>query len=216
LGSNAALAAPAQTVSGEKDRKQVSITVYNQNFGLVREVRALGTLPTGQVSLEFQDVAATIQPETVHIRSLSGANALSVLEQNYRYDLLTPQTLLEKYVGKPVRVYRYHQPTGKEDAVDAKLLSVASGPVLSINGEITFDYGGRFGFKELLLGSWLNGMPGAKGKFLADRCRHELVLGFLENRTNASNEFRGTPRVGTCFVPVGELPGCGHVARGFG
>jgi hypothetical protein len=149
LGSNAALAAPAQTVSGEKDRKQVSITVYNQNFGLVREVRALGTLPTGQVSLEFQDVAATIQPETVHIRSLSGANALSVLEQNYRYDLLTPQTLLEKYVGKPVRVYRYHQPTGKEDAVDAKLLSVASGPVLSINGEITFDYGGRFGFKEL-------------------------------------------------------------------
>jgi hypothetical protein len=149
FGSHTVLAAPTQMVSGEKDRKQVSITVYNQNFGLVREARALDTLPTGQVSLEFQDVAATIQPETVHIRSLSGANALSVLEQNYRYDLLTPQTLLEKYVGKPVRVYRYHQPTGKEDAVDAKLLSVANGPVLSINGEITFDYGGRFGFKEL-------------------------------------------------------------------
>jgi hypothetical protein len=149
FGSHAALAAPAQTTSGEKDRKQVSITVYNQNFGLVREVRALGTLPTGQVSLEFQDVAATIQPETVHIRSLSGGDALRVLEQNYRYDLLTPQTLLEKYVGKPVRVYRYHQPSGKEDVVDAKLLSVANGPVLSINNEITFDYGGRFGFSSV-------------------------------------------------------------------
>jgi hypothetical protein len=149
LATPGALAAPAQAVSGEKDRKQVSITVYNQNFGLVREVRALPTLPAGQVALEFQDVAATIQPETVHIRSLSGADSLRVLEQNYRYDLLTPQTLLEKYVGKALRVYRYNQPTGKEDAVDAKLLSVANGPVLSINGEITFDYGGRFGFKDV-------------------------------------------------------------------
>jgi hypothetical protein len=99
LGSHVAFAAPTPTLSGEKDRKQVSITIYNQNFGLVREVRSLATLPTGQVSLEFQDVAATIQPETVHIRSLSGPDALRVLEQNYHYDLLTPQTLLQKYVG---------------------------------------------------------------------------------------------------------------------
>jgi hypothetical protein len=145
----AAPLAPTAVASGAKDRKQVGITVYNQNFGLVREVRELSQLPSGQVSLEFQDVAATIQPETVHIRSLAGADSLRVLEQNYRYDLLTPQTLLEKYVNKTLRVYRYHQATGKEDAVDAKLLSVANGPVLSINGEITFDYGGRFGFKEL-------------------------------------------------------------------
>jgi len=72
-----------------------------------------------------------------------------VLEQNYRFDLLTPQTLLEKYVGKRVRAYRYHEQTGKEDVVDADLLSNADSPVLKINGEITFGYPGRLAFPEV-------------------------------------------------------------------
>ncbi len=142
-------AAPAKSVSTEQDRKQVSITVYNQNFGLVREVRELSQLGAGKVLLEFRDVAANIQPETVHIKSLGAAGGLSVLEQNYRYDLLTPQTLLEKYVGKRVRAYRYHEQTGKEDVVDAELLSNADSPVLKINGEITFGYPGRLAFPEV-------------------------------------------------------------------
>ncbi len=145
----AAPAAAAQQSSTEADRKAVSITVYNQNFGVVREVRELRTLGTGQVSLEFRDVAATIQPETVAIKSLSAPGAISVLEQNYRYDLLTPQTLLEKYVGKKVRTYRYHEATGKEEANEAELLSVAESPILRMNGEITFGYPARFGFAQL-------------------------------------------------------------------
>ena len=135
--------------STEADRKAVSITVYNQNFGVVREVRELATLGTGQVSLEFRDVAANIQPETVAIKSLTAPGAISVLEQNYRYDLLTPQTLLEKYVGKKIRTYRYHEATGKEDAADAELLSVAEGPILRLNGEITFGYPARLAFPQV-------------------------------------------------------------------
>ena len=53
------------------------------------------------------------------IKSLTAPGAISVLEQNYRYDLLTPQTLLEKFVGKKIRTYRYHEATGKEEAADA-------------------------------------------------------------------------------------------------
>ena len=140
--------AAAQT-STAADRKSVSITVYNQNFGVVREVRELATLGTGQVSLEFRDVAANIQPETVAIKSLTAPGAISVLEQNYRYDLLTPQTLLEKYVGKKIRTYRYHQASGKEDASDAELLSVADGPILRLNGEITFGYPARLAFPQV-------------------------------------------------------------------
>lgn len=149
---NAALASkPAEAikVSTESDRKQVSITVYNQNFALVREVRDIADLGKGRVALEVRDVAATIQPETVAIQSLSGARKLHVLEQNYRYDLLTPQTLVEKFVGRNVRLYRYHEATGKETAVDAKLLSTAGEPVYEIDGEITFGYPGRLAFKEL-------------------------------------------------------------------
>jgi hypothetical protein len=139
---------PAARVSEGKDRKSVSITVYNSDFGLVREVRELDGLPNGQVALEFRDVASTIQPETVAVRAL-GQAGLRVLEQNYRYDLLTPETLLEKYVGRSVRAYRYHEATAKEDVVEAKLLSVQGGPILQIGSEITFNYPGRLAFTEL-------------------------------------------------------------------
>ncbi len=155
LSLSAALAAPSVAsaepqTSTEADRKAVSITVYNQNFGVVREVRELKTLGTGQVSLEFRDVAANIQPETVAIKSLTAPGAISVLEQNYRYDLLTPQTLLEKFVGKKIRTYRYHEATGKEEAIDAELLSVNDqSPILRLNGEITFGYPARFAFPQV-------------------------------------------------------------------
>jgi hypothetical protein len=142
--------APAQQTSTEADRKSVSITVYNQNFGVVREVRELPSLGTGQVSLEFRDVAASIQPQTVAIKSLTAPGAISVLEQNYRYDLLTPQTLLEKFVGKQIRTYRYHEATGKEEAADAELLSVNDQqPILRLNGEVTFGYPARYAFSQV-------------------------------------------------------------------
>ena len=141
--------ATAHALSTEADRKQVSITVYNQNFGVVREVRDLPQLGTGQVELEFRDVAANIQPETVAIKSLGAPNGVSVLEQNYRFDLLSPQTLLEKYVGKKVRAYRYHEQTGKEDVVDADLLSIEGGQILKFNNEITFGYPGRLAFPQV-------------------------------------------------------------------
>jgi hypothetical protein len=143
-----AAAAPTPRVSEANERRSVGITVYNSDFALVREVRKLSGLPKGQVALAFRDVAATIQPQTVAIKPLEGGG-LRVLEQNYRFDLLTPETLLEKYVGRNVRAYRYHEATAKEDVVDAQLLSVANGPVLQINGEITFNYPGRLAFKEL-------------------------------------------------------------------
>jgi hypothetical protein len=142
--------APAQQTSTEADRKAVSITVYNQNFGVVREVRELNALGTGQIALEFRDVAANIQPQTVAIKSLTAPGAISVLEQNYRYDLLTPQTLMEKFVGKKVRTYRYHEATGKEEAADAELLSVNDQqPILRLNGEVTFGYPARFAFSQV-------------------------------------------------------------------
>ncbi len=135
--------------SASGDREDVSITVYNQNFGLVREVREID-IGTGALNLEFRDVASRLQPQTVHIKSLSGEGNFEVLEQNYRYDLLTPSKLLEKYVGKQLRVYRYNKTTGKDDRFEAKVLSVAGGsPVLQIDNEITYGFNGRFAFPSL-------------------------------------------------------------------
>jgi hypothetical protein len=132
--------------STSSDRKQLSITVYNQNFGLVRDVRAVKA-PAGKVALEFRDVASSIQPQTVHIES--HGSKLQVLEQNYRFDLLSPQTLLEKYVGRTVKLYRWNEKLGREDVVNAEVLSTHQGPVLKIGNEITFEYPGRMAFAEL-------------------------------------------------------------------
>jgi len=129
------------------DRDAVMITVYNQNFGLVREVRDLD-LTRGPVSLEFGDVASSIQPETVHLRALDGTR-LTVLEQNYQYDLLSPQKLLEKYVGRTVKVYRWNEVLGRDEMVEAEVLSVNQGTILKIGDEITFNYPGRLAFPEV-------------------------------------------------------------------
>src|SRR4051812_28312800 len=74
-------AAQART-STSQQRKEVGITVYNDGFGLVREVRDV-EMASGRVALEFRDVSTQIQPETVAIKPKSGGR-LNVLEQNYR------------------------------------------------------------------------------------------------------------------------------------
>jgi hypothetical protein len=135
-----------QARSTNAQRQEVGITVYNQNFGLVREVREID-VPAGRTELEFRDVSQSIEPQTVAIKSLGGR--LNVLEQNYRYDLLSPQKLLEKYVGKKVKVYRWNEHTGKDDVYDADLLSVQNGTVMRINGEITYNFPGRIAFPSI-------------------------------------------------------------------
>ncbi len=139
--------AAADNRSTAADRESVAVTVYNQNFGLVREVRRID-FPRGPVALEFADVASGIQPETVHVLPMDGGG-MRLLEQNYQFDLLNPQKLLEKYVGRTVTVYRQNPVTGVEEATEAEVLSVNGGPILRIDGEITFNYPGRFGFPEM-------------------------------------------------------------------
>jgi hypothetical protein len=128
------------------DRESVAITVYNQNFGLVREIRNV-PVGVGRIELEFGDVASAIQTETVHIQSLNAP--FQVLEQNYQYDLLSPQKLLEKYVGRTVKVYRFNPETEREEVVEAEVLSVNNGTILRIGDEITFNYPGRIAFPEV-------------------------------------------------------------------
>ena len=119
------------------DQTDLNITVYNSNIALVRDVRQL-TLPTGSFRLKFMDIAATINPATVHFRSLTEPDKLSVIEQNYEYDLLEPAKLLHKYVGKEVTLVRTYQDSGttKHEEIKATLLSDNNGPVWKIGNDI--------------------------------------------------------------------------------
>jgi hypothetical protein len=134
--------------SAAVDRESIALTVYNSNFALIREQRRL-SLGTGRVALAYEDVSAHVQPASVHLRSLDAPDGLAVLEQNYRYDLLSPETLLDKYVGKRVRVARYNERLGRDEVIDAELLSVQNGPVLRVGDEVVTGQSGRFIFPEL-------------------------------------------------------------------
>jgi hypothetical protein len=119
------------------DQVDLNVTVYNSDIALVRDVRNV-KLPDGSFDLRFMDIAATINPATVHFRSMSEPSRVSVLEQNYEYDLLEPDKLLRKYVGREVTLVRSVQEGGttRQEEVKARLLSYNNGPVWQIGKEI--------------------------------------------------------------------------------
>ena len=131
------LAAPQNGTTTLDDQAELALTVYNSNIALVRDVRNI-TLARGQSDLHFMDIAATVNPATVHFRSLTEPTRVSVIEQNYEYDLLEPEKLLKKYVGKDVTLVRSRTVGGstREEEVTARLLSYNNAPVWQINGEI--------------------------------------------------------------------------------
>jgi len=113
----------------QQEQRDLAVTIYNGNLGLVRDIREV-RLPVGSGQVQFMDVAAQIDPTSVHLKSLTDPTGLKILEQNYEYDLLSSQKLMEKYVGRKVRLYQ-----GNGSYLEATLLST-NGPVFEINGQI--------------------------------------------------------------------------------
>jgi hypothetical protein len=133
------------------DQTELNVTVYNSNIALIRDVRQLA-LPGGTFRLKFMDIAATVNPATVHFRSLTDPDKLGVIEQNYEYDLLEPAKLLHKYVGKEVTLVRAYQENGttKREEIKATLLSDNNGPVWKIGNDIvTGMYAESYRFPEV-------------------------------------------------------------------
>ena len=132
----------AQLTSTLKDQQNMAITIYNSNVGLVKDTRLIDLKP-GIHELKFMDVAAKIDPTTVHIKSLNHGSDLNVLEQNYEYDLLSPQKLLEKFVGQKVQLATLNPETKKEEMVEATLLSTQGGNIYQIGDKIHIGHYGR-------------------------------------------------------------------------
>lgn len=117
------------------DQQNVAVTIYNNNLALVKDQRKV-KLSTGLQKLAIRDVSAQMRAETALLRSLSHPGGFSTLEQNFDFDLLTPEKLLEKYVGKTVTVVKTHPTTGEEKAEQATVLSANNGVVLKIGHRI--------------------------------------------------------------------------------
>jgi hypothetical protein len=132
----------AQPSSTLDDQVELAVTVYNSDIALVRDVRNL-QLPQGNFDLRYMDIAATVNPATVHFRSLTEPSRVNVLEQNYEYDLLEPDKLLKKYVGRDVTLVRRRSENGdtREEDVKARLLSYNNAPVWQIGNDIVTGVG---------------------------------------------------------------------------
>lgn len=133
------------------DQADLALTVYNSNIALIRDVRQL-QLPTGTFRLKFMDIAATVNPATVHFRSVNEPDKVGVIEQNYEYDLLEPSKLLNKYVGKEVTIVRTYMEnnTTKYEEIKATLLANNNGPVWKIGNDIvTGSFGESYRFPEV-------------------------------------------------------------------
>jgi hypothetical protein len=131
--------------STTEDRTGVEITVYNVGLGLVKETRHVD-IPRGEGELRFMDVASRINPVTVHVKSVSSPGLFVVIEQNYEYDLMNEKKLLDKYVGKKIKIIDWNRYHDRKETVEAELLSNNQGQVYRIDGEI---YLGHPGVKVL-------------------------------------------------------------------
>ena len=144
------------------ERQSVDLTVYNSNLALIREERTL-PLKKGVNKIIVPDVPATIDATSLHFSSLTDANSVKVLEQNYQYDLLNQYSLLEKYLGRDVEFLRLDSEKKKEISVQGKLLSVDAnlesfsrggeganlGMVAEVNGKVEINPIGRLTLPHL-------------------------------------------------------------------
>ena len=131
-----------------EDQQEVAVTIYNEQLALVKDSRKI-KLDNGFNRLAFREVSAQMRPETALLRSINHPNGFYLIEQNFDFDLLTPQKLLEKYVGKKVRVVRTHPTSGEERTEEAEVLSVNNGVVLRIGNRIETGYPGRIIYDEV-------------------------------------------------------------------
>ncbi len=133
--------ASAGSASTQDDRKDVAITIYNNNIALVKEIRDI-KIARGLSELKFMDVAALINPKTTHLKSLTQPADLEIFEQNYEYDLISPEKLMEKYIGKDVELIEQNDEF-IEKRTKATLLSMNQGPVYRIGDRIFLGHPGR-------------------------------------------------------------------------
>lgn len=127
----ASLTALAAALPASAQDKKVSVTIYNSGVSLVEDVRN-ENLPAGRQRIEFKDVSSNIRPETVTL----SAPDIAIVEQNFDFDLLSPDSLMEKAVGETVRIVRTNPGNGAQTTESAKVLAVNEGVVLQIGERI--------------------------------------------------------------------------------
>ena len=174
-----ALAAQPPLTIGADARTGLEVTIYNSNIGLVKDTRTFSLTRGGRQEILLEDVAARVQAETVLPVSLTPRRSWVVLEQNYEYDLLTPNTLLAKYVGKPVRLITYDSDNKVVDRQTATLLSLNEGPLYQVGKEIHLRHPGHVILPEVP--EELVARPSLRWLVEGDKGKHTVQVSYLSS-----------------------------------
>ncbi|MBP9866151.1 MAG: DUF4139 domain-containing protein, partial [Candidatus Omnitrophica bacterium] len=116
------------------ERKSVEVTVYNNSLAYVRE---LLNVPVAQGSgvLRLENIPASLIPESARFAPVTKGDKFQLLEQNFQFDLANQTTLLEKYIGKKMKLQVWHEYQDRKEEVEAELLST-DGPIYRVGTEI--------------------------------------------------------------------------------
>ncbi len=100
---------------------ETQLTVYNQNFAVVKEQRTLD-LKKGENELRVTDITAHLEPDSVVLRDIKDADAIQILEQNYESDPLSEGLLLRKSEGKIIDFEVINPQTNEKKIIKGKIL----------------------------------------------------------------------------------------------
>ena len=164
----------------------VQLTIYNQNFALVKENRDMN-LEKGMNQVSILDVASSIEPSSVAFKSLTDPNAVVVREQNYQYDLVNTNTILNKSLGKRVKITKYLDGTVKE--IEGVVLSTPeNGLVLQTTGGLILNPSGEIQVMEMPEG--LVPRPTLAWKLEADKAGPQKTeISYLTNNITWSADY---------------------------
>ncbi|MDT8363724.1 MAG: DUF4139 domain-containing protein [Nitrosomonas sp.] len=170
-------AQPDEKISTRQDQGKVMLTIYNDDLALIKEQRTV-RLDKGKNRLAWREVSAQMRPETALLRNLTSSANLRLLEQNFDFDLLTPQKLLEKYLGRNVVIIHTNPATGEESREEATVLSSSQGVVLKFADRIETGLPGRITFPDVP--SHLRDQPTLSLLLATSSAgNHELELSYL-------------------------------------
>ncbi|MBS1202459.1 MAG: hypothetical protein H6R22_968 [Chromatiaceae bacterium] len=128
-------------------QQAVAVTIYNDDLALVKDLRRVA-LSQGENRLAWRNVSQQIRPETALLAASSGGLGITLLEQNFDFDLLTPESLLKKYVGRTVQVIRSND-AGERTVEEARVLAASNGTVLRYADRIETGVVGHLSFPDV-------------------------------------------------------------------
>ena len=137
---------PEQRIEDDAQRS-VALTIYNDDLALVKDLRRV-QIDRGENRLAWRNVSQGIRPETALLTDLAGNLGITLLEQNFDFDLLTPESLLKKYLGRTIFVVRTND-AGERTVEEAEVLAYSQGTVLRYEDRIETGVVGHLAFPDV-------------------------------------------------------------------